>query len=46
MLTTSEAGRDLLAQALPQVKKITEETLSPLTADERVTLIGLLQKLC
>ena len=46
MLTTSEEGRALLAQALPQVKKITEETLSPLTADERDTLIRLLQKLC
>jgi MarR family transcriptional regulator, lower aerobic nicotinate degradation pathway regulator len=46
MLSTTEAGRALLAEALPQVKKITEETLAPLSADERNTLIGLLQKLC
>lgn len=46
LLTTSAAGRALLEEALPQVKKITEETLAPLDPAERLVLIGLLQKLC
>lgn len=45
LLSTTEKGRSLLAQLLPRMQQITDETLAPLEEDERATLIELLRKI-
>ncbi|MEP2782560.1 MAG: MarR family winged helix-turn-helix transcriptional regulator [Pseudoruegeria sp.] len=45
LLSTTEKGRELLAQVLPDVRQITEETLSPLGPSERRSLLKLLKKI-
>ena len=45
MLSTTQAGRDLIAKLLPRACQITEETLAPLNAKERASLLRLLAKL-
>ncbi len=45
MLSTTEEGRDLIAKLLPRASQITEETLAPLNAKERASLLRLLAKL-
>lgn len=45
ILSTTEAGRALLDQSFPYVQQISEETLAPLTPDERTQFVALLKKL-
>jgi len=45
MLSTTQAGRDLIAKLMPRACQITEETLAPLNAKERASLLRLLAKL-
>jgi len=45
LLTTTQAGRALLAETLPRMKLISEKTLEPLTAAEQKTLVALLRKI-
>ncbi|MFV0490681.1 MAG: MarR family winged helix-turn-helix transcriptional regulator [Pseudorhodobacter sp.] len=45
-LSTTKEGRQVLADTLPEMQKITRETLSPLSAAEQETLLRLLRKLC
>ncbi|WP_193173906.1 MarR family winged helix-turn-helix transcriptional regulator [Nisaea nitritireducens] len=45
MLSTTQAGRDLIAKLVPVARQITEETLAPLNAKERASLLRLLAKL-
>lgn len=44
-LRTTEAGRRLLAESLPVMKRITSETLAPLSEDEARTLLSLLHRI-
>lgn len=46
ILTLTPLGRAVVERAIPAAMRITEETLSPLDADERATLLGLLKRLC
>lgn len=46
MLSTTEAGRVLLSEALPRMGRITNETLAPLSKAERIQFLALLQRLC
>lgn len=45
MVALTEAGRRLVERSLADAIAITDETLAPLTADERIQLLGLLRKL-
>lgn len=45
MLSTTEKGRALLGQAVPLMREITEQTLSPLAPYERDMLLALLRKI-
>ncbi|WP_323798221.1 MarR family winged helix-turn-helix transcriptional regulator [Nisaea sp.] len=45
MLSTTQAGWDLIAKLMPLACQITEETLAPLNAKERASLLRLLSKL-
>lgn len=45
-LSTTEKGRALIEEALPQVRKISQKTLAPLNDDEKQRFIALLKKLC
>lgn len=45
VVALTEAGRDLVRQSLSNALRITEETLAPLSPEERETLLALLQKL-
>lgn len=44
-LSTTQEGRKLLDDVMPQVRGITEATLAPLTPAERATLVKLLKRL-
>lgn len=44
-LSTTAAGRALLAEALPRMKEITRDTLAPLTPEEQGMLLALLKKI-
>jgi DNA-binding MarR family transcriptional regulator len=45
-LSTTPKGRTLIEEAMPQVRKISQLTLEPLSPDERTSFIALLKKLC
>jgi DNA-binding MarR family transcriptional regulator len=45
LVTLTEAGAELVERIAPLATAITEETLQPLTQDERETLLGLLRRL-
>lgn len=45
VVALTEAGREAVRQSQPNALRISEETLSPLTAEERETLLALLKKL-
>lgn len=45
LLSATEAGKALIAECVPVVRSITEETLKPLTEAERRTLLALLDKI-
>ena len=45
LIELSPGGRKLLVDAIPRGLDITEETLKPLTAAERLKLLNLLQKI-
>ena len=45
LLSVTEAGARMAAEAIPRAKRITEETLAPLSAAERATLLRLLNRL-
>ncbi|KXF74801.1 MarR family transcriptional regulator [Paramesorhizobium deserti] len=45
ILSTTEEGRRLLDEVMPQVRGITEATLAPLSPIERDTLVQLLKRL-
>lgn len=45
MLSTTQKGRDLIAKLVPLARQITDETLAPLNAKERTSLLRLLAKL-
>ncbi|MDJ1158963.1 MarR family transcriptional regulator [Chelatococcus sp. SYSU_G07232] len=45
VVALTEAGRTVAERARIQAEAITEETLAPLTAEERATLVELLKKL-
>ena len=46
MVSLTETGRAALDALVPQARRITEETLSPLTPRELATLLRLLGKIC
>lgn len=45
LLSTTQAGRDLLDELVPQMRAITEATLAPLSPDEQATFLALLKRL-
>ena len=45
LLSATEAGKALIADCVPVMRAITEETLKPLTKAERRTLFALLEKI-
>ncbi|MFD1911169.1 MarR family winged helix-turn-helix transcriptional regulator [Halodurantibacterium flavum] len=45
MLSTTEAGRALLAEAVPLMREITQQTLAPLEPYEQDMLLALLRKI-
>ncbi|WP_434290371.1 MarR family winged helix-turn-helix transcriptional regulator [Celeribacter sp. SCSIO 80788] len=45
LLSATDAGRALIADCVPVMQAITEETLGPLNASERRTLLALLEKI-
>lgn len=45
VLTLTECGRETIKRNLPAALSVTEQTLSPLTAGERMMLIELLRKI-
>lgn len=46
LLTLSGAGREALAAVMPSARKISSETLAPLTRTEQQRLLDLLRRLC
>ena len=46
MVGLTDAGRELIQQAIPNAITITEHTMAPLSADEQDTFLRLLEKLC
>lgn len=45
LLSTTQAGRDLLDELVPQMRAITEATLAPLSPEEQATFLALLKRL-
>ncbi|MGE4371913.1 MAG: MarR family winged helix-turn-helix transcriptional regulator [Xanthobacter sp.] len=46
LLTATDQGRALVAELMPRMVDVSEETLSPLNARERKTFMKLLLRLC
>ena len=46
MVGLTETGERVIERAIPTAREITEQTLEPLDAEERATLLRLLEKLC